>query len=106
MLRLARSMARSMMGRPLARASLVLGLALAVIGAFCAGGWVQQPYPWQLGMQPPATPVKERIHFLHNIILMPLITVITIFVLGLMLYTMLRVRDSRHPIPIRTSHTA
>ena len=106
MLRLARSMARSMTGRPLARASLVLGLALVVIGAFCAVGWAQQPYPWQLGMQPPATPVKERIHFLHNDILMPLITVITIFVLGLMLYTMVRFRQSRHPIPTRTSHNA
>jgi cytochrome c oxidase subunit II len=106
MLRLARSMARSTTGRPLARASLVLGLALVVIGAFCAVGWAQQPYPWQLGMQPPATPVKERIHFLHNDILMPLITVITIFVLGLMLYTMVRFRQSRHPIPTRTSHNA
>jgi cytochrome c oxidase subunit 2 len=95
-----------MTGRPLARACLVLGLALVVIAAFCAVGWAQQPHPWQLGMQPPATPVKERIHFLHNIILMPLITLITIFVLGLMLYTMVRFHHKRHPVPTRTSHNA
>src|SRR5207248_5754953 len=105
MLRLARSMARSMTGRPLARASLAFGLALLVIGAFSAVGWAQQPHPWQLGMQAPATPVKERIHFLHNDILMPIITLITIFVLGLMLYAMVRFHHSRHPIPTRTSHT-
>ena len=98
--------ARSMAGRPLARACLVLGLALVVMAAFSAVVWAQQPHPWQLGMQPPATPVKERIHFLHNIILMPIITVITIFVLGLMLYVMVRFHHSRHPIPTRTSHNA
>src|SRR5438094_9641045 len=55
-------------------------------------------------MQAPETPVKEPLHFLHNVILMPLITLITIFVLGLMLYTMVRFRQSRHPVPTRTSH--
>jgi cytochrome c oxidase subunit 2 len=95
-----------MTGRTLARACLVLGLALVVIAAFAAVSWAQQPHPWQLGMQPPATPVKERIHFLHNIILMPVITLITIFVLGLMLYTMVRFHHKRHPVPTRTSHNA
>ena len=99
-------LARSITGRRLARACLVAGCALFVLGVFSAAGWAQQPHPWQLGMQPPATPVKERIHFLHNDILMPIITVITVFVLGLLLYVMVRFHYRRHPIPTRTSHNA
>jgi cytochrome c oxidase subunit 2 len=95
----------SMTGRRLARACLAMGLALIVLAVFSAA-WAQQPHPWQLGMQPPATPVKERIHFLHNDILLPIITVITVFVLGLMLYAMVRFHHRRHPIPTRTSHNA
>jgi cytochrome c oxidase subunit 2 len=81
------------------------GLALIVLAAVSAG-WAQQPHPWQLGMQPPATPVKERIHFLHNDILMPIITAITVFVLALLGYVMIRFHHRRHPIPTRTSHNA
>ena len=98
-------LARSITGRPLARVSVVLGLALFVIAVLSGTGWAQQPHPWQLGMQAPATPVKERIHELHNW-LMVIITLITIFVLGLMLYVMVRFHHSRHPVPTRTSHNA
>jgi cytochrome c oxidase subunit 2 len=99
------SVTGAMTGRRLARTCLAMGLALVVLAVFSAA-WAQQPYPWQLGMQPPATPVKERIHFLHNDILLPIITVITVFVLGLMLYAMVRFHHRRHPIPTRTSHNA
>ena len=97
-------LARSMMGRRLPRIWLATGLALLVLGAFSAVAWAAQPHPWQLGMQPPATPVKERIHFLHNDILMPIITAITVFVLGLLAWVMFRYHQSRHPIPTRTTH--
>jgi cytochrome c oxidase subunit II len=100
MLRLTRSITRLR----LTRVSLVTGLALVVLGAVAAAAWAQQPHPWQLGMQAPATPVKERIHFLHNDILMPIITAITVFVLGLLAWVMWRFHQSRHPIPTRTTH--
>ena len=96
---------RSITGWRLARVCLLAGLVLIVLAAVSAG-WAQQPHPWQLGMQPPATPVKERIHFLHNDILMPIITAITVFVLGLLGYVMFRFHHRRHPIPTRTSHNA
>ena len=89
---------------PLARAGIVLGLALVLVGVLAAGAWAQQPHPWQLGMQAPATPVKDYIHWLHNDILLPIITVITVFVLGLMLVAMVRFHHRRHPVPTRTTH--
>ena len=96
-------LARSMTGRPLARACLVLGLALVVIAAFCAVGWAQQPHPWQLGMQPPATPVKDRLTAFHDELLV-IIFLITLFVMGLLLYVIIRFRHERNPVPTRTTH--
>src|SRR5436190_10481270 len=94
--------ARSITGWRLARVCLLAGLVLIVLAAVSAG-WAQQPHPWQLGMQPPATPVKERIHAFHNELLV-IISLITLFVMGLLGYVMVRFRASRHPVPTRTSH--
>lgn len=69
-----------------------------------AAAWAEgRAMPWQLGMQEPATPVMERIVSFHNLLLV-LITVITLFVLGLMLYVMVRFRASRNPTPSKTTH--
>jgi cytochrome c oxidase subunit 2 len=85
------------------RACLVIGLGLAGAAALTAVGWAAEPRPWQMGMQPPATPVEERIHAFHDELLV-IITLITIFVLGLLLYTMVRFSARRNPVPSRTAH--
>ena len=54
-------------------------------------------------MQPPATPVKEAIHHLHNELLI-IIFAISAFVLALLLYVIVRFRASRNPVPTRTAH--
>jgi cytochrome c oxidase subunit 2 len=54
-------------------------------------------------MQPPATPVKDRLQAFHNELLI-IITLITIFVLGLLLYVIVRFHHQRNPVPTRTSH--
>lgn len=61
------------------------------------------PQPWQLGMQPPASPVAERFHEFHGLLLI-LITAISVFVLILLLYVIIRFRASRNPVPSRTTH--
>ena len=85
------------------RVCLILGIVAIALVAFAAVGWAQAPQPWQLGMQAPATPVKERIHSFHNELLV-IISLITVFVLGLMLVAMVRFHHRRHPVPTRTSH--
>jgi cytochrome c oxidase subunit 2 len=83
---------------------MVAGLVgLAAVAVLAGGAWADQPHPWQLGMQAPATPIKERIHAFHNELLV-LIILITIFVLGLLLVTMIRFSAKRHPVPTRTTH--
>lgn len=82
-------------------------LFFATIGAVvsCAGAALaQQARPWQLGLQDPETEVMRDIVWFHNDILLPLITVITLFVLGLLVYVMWRFSEKRNPTPTRTTH--
>ena len=85
------------------------GMALAtVFGAFIGSAQAAEPvlgrsYNWQMGMQAPVTSVKDFIDSFHNELLI-IITAITIFVLALLIYVMVRFRASNNPVPSRTSH--
>lgn len=72
----------------------------ASVTAWAAAG---QPEPWQLGLQDGVTPVAEFIGWLHNFLLV-IITVITLFVLGLMLYIFVRFNAKANPVPSKTTH--
>src|SRR5271165_6351656 len=86
-----------------ARALLVLMLAVLVTAGWTALAWAEGPQPWQLGMQPPATPVKDRLNAFHNELLV-IIFLIAIFVMGLLLYVIVRFNHQRNPVPAHTSH--
>jgi len=75
------------------------------MAALAAAGWAAEPRPWQLGMQPSATPVHEQLNAMHDELLV-VISLITVFVLGLLLYVMVRFHHTRNPVPTRTSHNA
>ncbi|HXM85639.1 MAG TPA: cytochrome c oxidase subunit II [Stellaceae bacterium] len=68
-----------------------------------ARAFAEEPYDWQLGWQPAASPVREHIDALHNVLLV-VITLITLFVLGLLLYVMFRFSAKRHPVPSKITH--
>ncbi len=85
--------------RVAACAELITALFVAGIGSAGAA----EPRPWQLGFQPSATPVHERLNELHDWLLV-IIFAISAFVLGLLLYVMIRFHHTRHPVPTRTSH--
>ena len=63
----------------------------------------QAPRPWQMGMQAAHSPVKEAIGSLHDLVL-AIITVITLFVAGLLVWVMVRYNAKRNPTPSRTAH--
>src|SRR5690606_10756404 len=63
-----------------------------------------KPQDWGLGFQPPASPVKDQMHFFHNELLLPIITVITVFVMLLLLYVMIRFNAKANPKPSKTTH--
>jgi len=62
-----------------------------------------EPRNWQLGLVPPHSPTATVIQNFHNGLLV-VITVITIFVLGLLLYASWRFREKRNPTPSATTH--
>jgi cytochrome c oxidase subunit II len=83
---------------------LAAGLAaLAGVALAGNGALADQPHPWQLGMQDPATPITERIHAFHDELLV-IIFAISLFVFGLLIYVMVRFNARAHPVPTRTSH--
>ena len=87
-----------------ARFALFLSfLAVFALAAAAGPAAASQPLPWQLGMQPAVTPAKEFIGSFHNMLLV-IITLITIFVLALLLYTIVRFRASANPTPSKTTH--
>jgi len=80
-------------------------MAAGLLAALGSAANAAEPQPWQLDFQPPATPITERIHAFHNELLV-IITLITVFVMGLLLYVIVRFRARAHPVPTRTSHNS
>ena len=70
-------------------------------------GWVSAafaaPEPWQMGFQPAASPVMERIEDFHHLLLV-IITLISLFVLALLLWIMVRYNSRANPTPSKVSH--
>lgn len=73
--------------------------------ALCGAAYAKdgQPAPWQLGFQPAASPIMEQITSFHTYVTI-IITVIGLFVLGLLIYVMSRFNEKRNPDPSRTTH--
>ena len=65
---------------------------------------VGQPTPGAIDLQPGVTPLRDSAIFFHNVILMPIITVITLFVLGLLIWIAIRYNKKANPIPAKWSH--
>ncbi|MHA6720177.1 cytochrome c oxidase subunit II [Sphingomonas sp. RS6] len=63
-----------------------------------------QPVDAALGLQPQVTPTGLEAHWFHNTILLPLIVAISLFVLALLIYVIMRYRRAANPTPSRTSH--
>ncbi len=84
----------------------LLGFAVAGV-ALAAGGTafaeLGQPAPWEVRLQEAATPVMENIITFHNLLL-AIITIITLFVLGLLIAVVVKFNARANPVPSRTTH--
>jgi cytochrome c oxidase subunit 2 len=79
------------------------GLAAALASSLAFADAIGQPRPWQFGLQPQVTEIGERIEALHDGLLW-VISIITLFVLALLLYVLLRFNEKRNPVASRTTH--
>ena len=82
---------------------LFVTVTVLILTVFARQAVASEPSPWQIGLQPPVTPTAVMINDFHDA-LNVIITLITIFVLGLLLYACFRFRESRNPIPSKTTH--
>jgi cytochrome c oxidase subunit 2 len=83
-------------------------IGVAVTLAVLTGGGAAladygQPRPWQLGLQDAASPVMAELVSFHDWLLV-IISLITVFVLGLLLIIMVRFNRRANPNPSRTTH--
>jgi cytochrome c oxidase subunit 2 len=65
---------------------------------------IGQPKNGRMGLQEQVTAIGEEAAWFHNAILLPAITIISLFVLILLVWVILRYRRGAHPTPSRTTH--
>ena len=102
--------AGSVLERAVARVGMSATLAMLAMMSLVTGSAAQplppgmgQPAPWQKNLQSPATEVAREINIFHDRVTI-IITLITIFVLVLMVYVMFAFREGRNPSPSKTTH--
>ncbi len=90
------------------RKVLTGALTFAIAATALAGAALAQVegrgFPNQMGLIPGVTPIAHEIDFFHNVILLPIITAISLFVLGLLVYVMVRFNEKANPVPSKTTH--
>ena len=96
---------RNMRGLP---ARMLAGAGLLGLAGLPSAAWagMGQPSPWQMGLQTPATPIAENTQWFHDAILLPIITVISLFVLLLLVMVVAKFKASKNPVPSKTTHHA
>ncbi len=81
----------------------------AFIWAFMFAGFAAaqvegQPAPGGVGLPAMVTPVGHEAQFFYNLVLMPIITLIALFVLGLLIYVVWRYNEAANPVPSKLTH--
>ena len=75
-----------------------------ILGIFTASvAGAAQPEPWQIGLQEPAGSIAQKATDLHNLLLI-VISLISVFVLALLVYVGWRFRRDANPTPSKTTH--
>jgi cytochrome c oxidase subunit 2 len=83
-----------------------LTVLAALAGVFMSGPALAgegMASPWEMGFQNAASPIMRQINEFHTYVTI-IITLIALFVLGLLIYVMVRFNEKRNPEPSRTSH--
>ncbi len=83
-----------------------IAAAPAALWLTAGGASAAKPEPWQLGLPEAVTPLAEQMKTFHDAWLMPIITVIVLFVLGLLLTVCWRFRESKNPTPSKRTHNS
>ena len=91
--------ARAIVGGGLAALSLAL-----LTGCSGEPDRMGQPTPNAIDLQPAASQLKYDAIWFHNVILLPIIAVISLLVLGLLAWIVIRYNKKSNPVPAKWSH--
>jgi len=80
------------------------GVVGVAIGAAALAETVGQPVDGGIAFQPAATQIRADQIWFHDWLVLPIITAITLLVLGLLLFIMIRFNKRANPTPARFSH--
>lgn len=79
-------------------------LATGLLIYFCSNlAYASEPKPWQMDLQEPAGIIASKATDLHNFLLV-IITLISVFVLGLLVYVCIKFKEKPNVKPSKTSH--
>jgi cytochrome c oxidase subunit 2 len=85
-----------------------LAAAMVFSGMFAGNALAEdllgQPTPGAIDLQPAASVLKHDAIRFHNLVLMPIITAITLLVLGLLIWIVVRYNKKANPVPAKFSH--
>ena len=81
-----------------------LAASVVFAGHALAEDLMGQPTPGAIDLQPAASELKHHAIWFHNIILLPIITAITLLVLGLLIWIAVRYNKKANPVPAKFSH--
>ena len=81
-------------------AAIIASFFVIITGAMAQTG---QSSPWQLGMQKSASPSMDDLVWFHDLLLW-IITIITLFVLGLLIWVCYRYSAKKNPVASKTTH--
>ena len=76
---------------------------LAFIFSISNSASASEPKPWQMDLQEPAGIIASKATDLHNFLLV-IITLISVFVLGLLVYVCIKFKEKPNVKPSKTSH--
>lgn len=79
-------------------------IALGVLGwAGEASSKEGLSYPWQMTLQEAASPVMEKVHEFHALLMVVMVGIV-LLVLAILAYVCIRFSAKRNPVPSKTSH--
>ncbi len=79
-------------------------LAAMAAPAYAAAPVLGRATDGNIGLQPSGSALRDSAGFFHDIVLMPIITGISLFVLALLLWIVFRYNSKRNPVAARFSH--
>lgn len=85
------------------KAAAAMSAFVLILGTWLAPALADQPRAWQLNLQEAASPLMDRIHSFHTLLLY-IIFGVSAFVLALLLWVMVRYNARANPTPSKTTH--